>query len=156
MRRTVDTLIGPISAPLLITACMLALCIWCNSLVPGSESTQISLTVLDALSVRLGALGIPVSWITNLFVRKAGHVLEYLAFGSIFAGSFASRGPVSGRRAAVVASVFFLVPAIDEAIQLFVPGRSGMVTDVLLDCIAAACGALLVAYVFATRQKSSN
>jgi VanZ family protein len=32
---------------------------------------------------------------------------------------------------------------VDEAIQLFVPGRSGRVTDVLLDLSGVAFGAVL-------------
>lgn len=33
-----------------------------------------------------------------------------------------------------------LVAAVDEAIQLFVSGRSGQVTDVVLDSVGALCG----------------
>ena len=39
-----------------------------------------------------------------------------------------------------------LVPgsgSIDETIQLFVPGRAGMITDVMIDCCGAATGVVL-------------
>ena len=36
-----------------------------------------------------------------------------------------------------------LIPSIDETIQLFVPGRAGMITDVMIDCCGAATGVVL-------------
>ena len=33
-----------------------------------------------------------------------------------------------------------LIPSIDETIQLFVPGRAGMITDAMIDCCGAATG----------------
>ena len=42
------------------------------------------------------------------------------------------------------AAVFLLlIPSIDETIQLFVPGRAGMITDVMIDCCGAATGVVL-------------
>jgi VanZ family protein len=43
----------------------------------------------------------------------------------------------------LIALLVCLVPVVDEAIQLFVPGRSGRVTDVLLDLSGVAFGAVL-------------
>ena len=93
--------------------------IWGNSLVPASGSNGLSLSVLDAVRDALASLGLPVGWVTNFVVRKTAHFCEYLAL------------------------VLVLVPSIDETIQLFVPGRSGQVTDVLLDCCGAATGVAL-------------
>ncbi len=36
-----------------------------------------------------------------------------------------------------------LIPSIDETIQLFVPGRAGMITDVMIDCCGATTGVVL-------------
>ena len=36
-----------------------------------------------------------------------------------------------------------LVPSIDETIQLFVPGRAGMITDVMIDCCGSTTGVAL-------------
>ena len=45
---------------------------------------------------------------------------------------------------AVLAVEFLLlIPSIDETIQLFVPGRAGMITDVMIDCCGAATGVVL-------------
>ena len=37
-----------------------------------------------------------------------------------------------------------LVAAVDETIQLFVSGRSGQVTDVVLDSVGALCGIIVL------------
>jgi VanZ family protein len=42
-----------------------------------------------------------------------------------------------------VALTVVAVPSVDETIQLFVDGRSGQVTDVLIDCAGACTGVLL-------------
>ena len=39
--------------------------------------------------------------------------------------------------------ILLLIPSIDETIQLFVPGRAGMITDVMIDCCGAATGVVL-------------
>jgi VanZ family protein len=45
--------------------------------------------------------------------------------------------------AVAVALTVVAVPSVDETIQLFVDGRSGQVTDVLIDCAGACTGVLL-------------
>ena len=41
------------------------------------------------------------------------------------------------------AAFLLLIPSIDETIQLFVPGRAGMITDVMIDYCGAATGVVL-------------
>ena len=117
--------------------------IWGNSLVPASGSNGLSLSVLDAVRDALASLGLPVGWVTNFVVRKTAHFCEYLALGFCASHALdAERRPTRGRLASC-ALLLVLVPSIDETIQLFVPGRSGQVTDVLLDCCGAATGVAL-------------
>lgn len=117
--------------------------IWGNSLVPASGSNGLSLSVLDAVRDALASLGLPVGWVTNFVVRKTAHFCEYLALGFCASHALdAERRPARGRLASC-ALLLVLVPSIDETIQLFVPGRSGQVTDVLLDCCGAATGVAL-------------
>lgn len=68
---------------------------------------------------------------------------EYMVLGILATHAF----DVEGRRtfdALLPTAVFLLlIPSIDETIQLFVPGRAGMITDVMIDCCGAMTGVAL-------------
>ena len=132
-----------VSLPWVVVTVAVVSFIWGNSLVPASGSNGLSLSVLDAVRDALASLGLPVGWVTNFVVRKTAHFCEYLALGFCASHALdAERRPTRGRLASC-ALLLVLVPSIDETIQLFVPGRSGQVTDVLLDCCGAATGVAL-------------
>ena len=67
-----------------VVTCLMALLIWGNSLVPGSGSGSLSLTVMEAIRGFLRGVGLPYAWVTNFVVRKCAHfaatgvVLRYL------------------------------------------------------------------------------
>lgn len=91
----------------------------------------------------LQALGLPYEWVTNFVVRKCAHFTEYMVLGILATHTF----DLEGRRTFDVllptAVFLLLVPSIDETIQLFVPGRAGMITDVMIDCCGATTGVVL-------------
>ena len=132
-----------IRRPWFIAAAAMVLFIWCNSLVPGTPSGTLSLGVADALRAALDVFGIPSAWVTNFVVRKAAHVTEYAVLGVLVAQALDLRRGADVRVVAAACIVLLLVPSVDETIQLFVPGRSGQLSDVLLDCCGAATGAYL-------------
>ena len=78
-------------------------------------------------------------------VRKSAHFLEYTLFGF-----FTARALKLNQK-----STFFAIPlcgayaATDEFHQLFIPGRSGEITDVLIDTAGVTFGATI--YAIATR-----
>ena len=95
--------------------------------------------------------------IVTLLVRKAAHVFEYAVLTLLLSPVFAVRIKPSGRNkedsankraeaARGVSLMGLLLPAVvsllyavfDEIHQTFVPGRSGEVKDVLVDCIGIA------------------
>lgn len=132
-----------VSLPWLILAVAMVAVIWGNSLVPGTGSSGISLTVMEAAHDVLRALGLPCEWLTNFIVRKTAHFTEYAVLGILVSQALDPRHAVDVRALGLTALICVLVPSIDETIQLFVSGRSGQVTDVLLDCCGAATGILL-------------
>lgn len=87
-------------------------------------------------------------------VRKAAHATEYAAFGALsliaFRNTFSLLGgivasPPASRRAANAALILSALYAVsDEIHQLFVPGRAGMFSDVLIDSAGALVGILLI------------
>ena len=74
-------------------------------------------------------------------VRKSAHFIEYAVLGFLLAGSADSFG--TKRRLLWAAFLSTLYAASDEAHQLFVPGRSGQISDVMLDSAGAVLGAVI-------------
>jgi VanZ family protein len=74
---------------------------------------------------------------------KPSHSLGYFGFGVVVARAFAGGIPRRfGWRTAVAAIVFAIAyGASDELHQMFVPGRSADVNDLLADTIGASLGA---------------
>lgn len=118
-------------------------CIWGNSLVPGTESDSISLGVVGYIQHMLSAAGLPWEWLTNFLVRKAAHFSEYMFLGIIGMQAFAPHRSTDVAPILATVLTLILVPCADETIQLFVSGRSGQITDVLIDCSGAMAGVLL-------------
>ena len=132
-----------LSKPWLFAAIIMVLIIWGNSLVPGSGSGSLSLSVVEAVRGALDALRLPSDWVTNFLVRKTAHFTEYLVLGVLAARAFCVTR-IAWRIDLLYLAVFLvMVPSIDETIQLFVPGRSGLLTDVAIDCCGALTGVLL-------------
>lgn len=138
--------------------------VWGHSLVPGAASDAESLSVVSRVSPLLGALGIRGTHAMNHVVRKLGHFSEYLVLGIV--ASWALR-PVEKDRVVggpsptdsvahagtwATLAVCVLVPCVDETIQMFVPRRSGMLTDVCLDMVGCACGLLATRALCALRR----
>lgn len=132
-----------ISVPWLLLAIAMVAVIWGNSLVPGTGSSGISLAVMEAAHDMLRALGLPYEWLTNFIVRKTAHFTEYAVLGILVSQALDPQHGVDARTLGLTALVCVLVPSVDETIQLFVSGRSGRLTDVLLDCCGAATGILI-------------
>lgn len=86
-------------------------------------------------------------------VRKAAHMTEYAILASLGLWMFhAWHKPI--RRAAAYAFLCSVAyAATDEFHQLFVPGRSGQVTDVLIDSAGAFLGLMLALGIWRWRKK---
>ena len=103
-------------------------------------------------------------------VRKAAHASEYavlalLLLGAFLPGERKRTGPETGQRsrgrgsrqpafppelrraAGYALACCFLYACTDEVHQMFVPGRSGKPTDVLIDCTGAFAALLAAVFV---------
>lgn len=77
-------------------------------------------------------------------IRKLAHATEYAVFAMLICGVWLDarrKRKLSALFAWGIATVYAMT---DEIHQLFVPGRSGQVKDVLLDSCGAAVGVLLL------------
>ncbi len=142
-----------VSLPFCIASCAIIALIWGASTVPGTGSSHASLSVVEALRFVLDSLGLASGWVTNLLVRKAAHFTEYAVLGVLVSSALDPGARRTRSRILLIAAVLALVASLDESIQLFVPGRFGMVTDVLLDCCGAATGVALRTLVVRRRGR---
>ena len=151
----------------------LALVAWCvfifaMSAKPGDDSDALSLGFLGQLaglfvpgfgdmspSDQLAAVQ-PY----NHFIRKLAHFSEYALLGMLAFGALRVRGQ---HNAAVAWAFSALYACTDEFHQLFVHGRTGLITDVFIDSAGALvgiaflilCDRLSQAY-FVSFRKSKN
>ena len=74
-------------------------------------------------------------------VRKAAHMTEYAVFAVLISlDIYNLSGIISKRRALMALIISALYASTDEIHQLFVPGRAGLFTDVLIDTAGALIG----------------
>lgn len=116
--------------------------IWGNSLQPAEVSGAASGSVTTFFTQWF-------PWLTDHIIRKTAHFTEYAVLGALLSTVLFSLPGGARRHVPLVLLLGLAVPLADETIQLFVPGRSGMLTDVLLDCSGvlfglAACSLLLL------------
>ena len=136
---------------------LFAIMIFCFSARNGEESTEDSYTV----GMEFGRIVHPdfKNWSEEAQlafaakvdhpIRKLAHATEYAVFAMLLCGVW-----LDVRRKRKVSALFAwgtatVYAATDEFHQLFVPGRSGQVKDVLLDSCGAAVGVLILMLVAA-------
>lgn len=86
-------------------------------------------------------------------LRKVAHFTEFCTLGMLF--SWLARMTCKERwlkRLSPLASGV-LVACVDETIQLFVPGRAGLLTDVGIDTLGCTLGIVLITLFFYVRRK---
>ena len=98
------------------------------------------------------SLGWEFLWLTEHIIRKTAHFAEYAVLGGLTARAAGIPGTERLKDALML---IFIVPFVDETIQLFVVGRSGQISDVWLDMSGAAVGMMITAGVlsYAARRK---
>ena len=85
----------------------------------------------------------------HFFLRKVAHFTEYFVLGilmTITLRKFAWKKRRYCNLAVILLCI--LVASMDETIQLFVSGRSGQISDVLLDCTGALLGMGLIKSIY--------
>lgn len=96
--------------------------------------------------------------IPNAIMRKIAHFILYAALGASLNYYFRTLGKFTSAFNFVVSlglATFFAT--FDELHQTFVPGRAGLLSDVLLDTAAAATGIILFASIYyLTRSKTQK
>lgn len=134
--------------PALIIMCV----IFYYSHQEAAESSKLSGGIIEnifSLIERIFTLELPIEerihWLELLetIIRKAAHMTEYsiLAIALSYGFYVYDKRGISLIVWAEVAAILYA--ATDEFHQLFIPGRSGQVTDVLIDGLGAFLGCIL-------------
>ncbi len=86
-------------------------------------------------------------------VRKGAHFSIYLILGLLIMSYFKEIYLVSNKGLFLTVIICFLYACSDEIHQLFVPGRSGEIRDVLIDTTGGVLGAYIYYFIFTIRRK---
>ena len=127
--------------------------IWGHSLMPGESSSEESRFVVDL--VRKIAYGLYTtdnpflarlieehpgvlrilqdSSLLSYYVRKGAHFSEYFVLGLLALNAVRRTFEHPLASIAVIGLLWAGIPGIDETIQRYVPGRAGMLSDVMID-----------------------
>ena len=134
----------------LLAACFLILSIfwsgviWNFSIRDSVESTSESDSVTEAIENFIGSIAGRDIEISTAVIRKLAHFSEFAVLGILTFLTVSSFGVNKMRKIFLICSVWtFLTAAADETIQLFSPGRSASVFDVLLDFSGAVLALIL-------------
>ena len=117
---------------IILTAAMITFA-FVHSAMPAKISARESGGILDFLYALLPRLGINLD-MTDHIVRKLAHFTEFTAIGMLSTTCAYSFDRLRPYRYTIHIMFVGLATAVtDETIQLFSEGRSGQITDVLLD-----------------------
>ena len=88
---------------------------------------------------------------TSFLVRKAAHMSEYAVLAILFGLTIREYKKEPWLLPALAATAAYA--ATDEFHQLFVPGRSGQLKDVLIDTAGVALGLVLLALILYLKRR---
>lgn len=121
---------------------------------PASESAEMSGFIVEWLLAH--GVGRRIADSLDFIVRKCAHMAEYFALTCCVSFLFIHiKRSCFGRVRISAAIIGALYAMSDEIHQLFVPGRAGRVSDVLIDSVGIAIAFLFVTLYFNWRQRST-
>lgn len=119
------------------------LIIFSASLQSGDTSGALSGNITHMILNFLSGLGLRIPFDAfHFFIRKAAHFTEYAILGFLVCTA-EKKAPLLKSDALCIVLWMVSVPLCDECIQLFVSGRSGALSDSLLDICGFLCASLI-------------
>ena len=114
---------------------------------PATESNKLSISITEKIAgiVEKTDPNIDETNIRkfNRIIRKNAHFFAYLVLGILTFNGLKDSGIAGGRGFILALIVCILYAISDEIHQLFIPGRSGQVTDVVIDGMGSLVGVIL-------------
>ena len=90
----------------------------------------------------------------NRIVRKLAHLTEFTILGGVLYTIL--RRYITYGTVIKTIGLGMLIAGLDEFIQLFSPGRSSQISDILIDTVGVVIGILVVKLVHYIRYKQST
>ena len=119
-----------------------------NSLTPAVQSSEASGRALQLIHQLLSVVGVQALWLTEHVLRKCAHFAEYTVLGLVLSQNFRLLSCPFSAKVLLHILLGFLIPFVDETLQLFTEGRSGQISDVWLDGCGVWMGTLLFLCLF--------
>ena len=108
--------------------------IFYNSSLPAPVSDETSYFFVDLVAWINAFLDKPVPLpVMNHYIRKTAHFTEYFVQALLLCNAFQAGRTDRKNSHGFILFLSLSTAVLDEYIQLFSPGRSGQVTDILLD-----------------------
>lgn len=121
---------------------MVAIFVFSNQ--DSSVSSRQSGTIVDFIE----SLGSSLDEdLLTFLTRKAAHIFVYFVLGLLVYNLLRTYGMGAKKTIVFSALMAFGYASFDEIHQLFIPGRSGELRDVLIDTMAASVGVVLYALI---------
>ena len=145
-----------------LTLCILfTIFIFCRSLKPAPESAQESFGISQWItSIVQRFVNMPYDELLNLctyIVRKCAHVAEFALHACLVCGFFEYTEGKIRKNISWILFIGLLTACIDEAIQLFVEGRAGMISDVFVDFTGTLVGLVIsIIFLWIIKKKFSH
>ena len=140
---------------LYIVLALIVFFIWDNSLQNGGSSDGFSLIFAEKLAPIVHNLGFHGNiWALNRIVRKLAHLTEFTILGGVLY-TILRRYITYGTVIKTIGLGMFIA-SLDEFIQLFSPGRSSQISDVLIDTVGVIIGILIVKLAYYIKYKIST
>ena len=118
--------------------------IWGSSLQTAEQSSKVSVTVAKPLAEAFPEGEFEAEGVGHAALRKTGHLTEFLALGLCTGWLACMLCPKDWQMLLLPLVCGTAVAALDEIIQLSVPGRSGQLSDVGIDVLGLCFGIVLI------------
>ncbi|MCI7262707.1 MAG: VanZ family protein [Otoolea sp.] len=119
-----------------------------NSLTPAVQSSEASGRALQLIHQLLSVVGVQALWLTEHVLRKCAHFAEYTVLGLVLSQNVRLLSCPFSAKVLLHILFGFLIPFVDETLQLFTEGRSGQISDVWLDGCGVWTGTLVFLCLF--------
>lgn len=104
-------------------------------------SSSVTATIRELIQFINLNIDVPIE-ILHHYIRKSAHFVVYLILGVLVFNALFVSQMHQVRHALIAIMICVIYATIDEFHQLFIPGRSGEITDVLIDSIGATIGTI--------------
>ncbi len=151
MKKALNRKISAASVILLIITGLWIAFIWFHSAFNAETSGAESNFILDFLNNLLKSLGLSYEF-TSHIIRKSAHFCEFAMLGFLSLWTARSFKKCIFKNLMPVGFVCLFTAVSDEYLQLYIPGRAGMVEDVVLDFCGALAGVLFLVLIVAIKS----